>query len=894
MQHFASYLKARYSRKGLSKLVEEQDLWPPIRTTVYNNLVLIYQKVIQTYEDSFTLAQNCKTGSIENIIEQTESIKLQNIEQIFQPLNNSLGTSKAKQYPKSILVEGYPGIGKTTLAKEISLQWASEKLLVSHKLVLLLLLRDHAVQCISTVYDLFKYFASTSEDAYKTLGHFHSVHGQGLVIIIDGFDELNADLRQSSFFRKLVEGDELPDALVVVTSRPSASHCLHEHVHRRIVILGFEQTSKDQFILDALQEYPTKLLQLQKHLNRNPYMDSICYIPLNMSIMVYLCITGYLPPTATKMYDSFILHTICRHLKRVGTVLENEVFTDISSFPPPIPSALKDIEKLAYENLLDDKIVFTLDDLPDICKNDPTCFGLLQCTEGYSALQAGAPSLTFNFLHLGIQEYFAAKYVASLHESEVLALLKETFLGISVSNPDIGNASVRLSNMWILFFGITGGHSAAVKDYLSADFDLASPDSTQSDSSDEYSTAPSSYYSSQGSSFDESEYHSLSSTECEVGVEECIPENNRLSLSALKKEGITEEAMEPEVSNLTINPPQSSSKHEPPDLVIVKDILQNSVDVLYLFQCFQEAQNEQLCRFLSQTFDQRTIDLSNQRLLPHQILSLGFFLSHVDNGEWNVLNMHKCHIGDHGVNLLHRYLCREKKKLLIKRINLNYNDLTATSSSIIRDFIVYLQPQCLLLDSNKIGDIGVKEISTIVISSPVKELWLGNNGITSKGASAIADMMSALRVLENSYNTIADNGAELLALGIRTSESIKKLNIRDNNIGCIGGKALACALSMNKSLETLWLNNNNVGNAGALAMAEAIPKIEAMKDLSLTGDNTIDEEHVIRIVKSFYFNISITKFHLPFPLSEQGTNVLKQEVENINEIRASFNKLTVF
>ena len=59
--------------------------------------------------------------------------------------------------------------------------------------------------------------------------------------------------------------------------------------------------------------------------------------------------------------------------------------------------------------------------VPKFCKDDPTCFGLLQSVQCYSSEQIGTPTLSFNFLHLGIQEYFAAQYVATLPESKVHA-----------------------------------------------------------------------------------------------------------------------------------------------------------------------------------------------------------------------------------------------------------------------------------------------------------------------------------------------------------------------------------------------------------------------------------------------------------------------------------------
>ena len=49
--------------------------------------------------------------------------------------------------PRSVLIEGAPGIGKTILSKEIAYKWAmgDEKILQDKKLVLLMFMRDPVV-----------------------------------------------------------------------------------------------------------------------------------------------------------------------------------------------------------------------------------------------------------------------------------------------------------------------------------------------------------------------------------------------------------------------------------------------------------------------------------------------------------------------------------------------------------------------------------------------------------------------------------------------------------------------------------------------------------------------------------------------------------------------------
>jgi len=270
----SDFMKGHYHHVRLKKRREEKDPWPPIATSSYITLALMYQKGLQTStETAETIFLRTKGDACE-IPKKLSFQKLTEIAQIFN--------SKSGQIPNVILIEGQPGIGKTTLVKEICSEWANGKLLRSEKLVLLLLLRGPNVQKITTVQQVIEYFTEfKAKDIYTNI---LETNGAGITLIIDGFDELSGRLQTKSFFTDLVEKKVLPKARILVTSRPTASTCFYHTIDRRIEILGFDQASRLEYANDALQDFPSKLKKLQKHFQQYPNIDAICYIPLIMHV----------------------------------------------------------------------------------------------------------------------------------------------------------------------------------------------------------------------------------------------------------------------------------------------------------------------------------------------------------------------------------------------------------------------------------------------------------------------------------------------------------------------------------------------------------------------------------------------------------------------------------
>ena len=240
---------------------------------------------------------------------------------------------------------------------------------------------------------------------------------------------------------------------MVVTSRPTATLNLCKIVDRRIEILGFAPEERDKLISLSFSEFPDKRVELEKYFKEHPLISSLCYIPLNLAIVLYLFHQSSLPETLTEMNESFVIHTVYRHIEKAGSSLIGCI-NHLKDMPENIVQILYKISKLAFEGLQKDQLVFTFYEVSDVC---PEVYEVPEAANGLSLLQAVehhpqkgvGTTISFNFLHLTMQEYLAAYYVSTLPEEQQGALLREKFW------------DNRFNFMWIMYVGTIGVKSGA-------------------------------------------------------------------------------------------------------------------------------------------------------------------------------------------------------------------------------------------------------------------------------------------------------------------------------------------------------------------------------------------------------------------------------------------------
>ena len=296
-----------------------------------------------------------------------------------------------------------------------------------------------------------------------------------------------------------------------------------------------------------------------------------------------------------------------------------------------------------------------------------------------------------------------------------------------------------------------------------------------------------------------------------------------------------------------------------------QDILLDDAKVLYLFQCFQEAQDNQFCRRLAEMISREgCIDLKNQVLHPHHIASLGLFLTNSKH-KWRLLDLTSCHLEDEDFGELHHHLCVEGNKSTIERLYISNNNLTEASVSLLTDFISKFQLSCLnLCDNFYLHFGGLKDIfSTMTKVSTVKELDVEMTGIkmndttiTMLDKEAMCNMMSSLTVLHIGRNGLYDEGAELLSEGLVNTSSLKILSAWNGNIHNKGAAALADALSKNTSLQVLDLHDNSIGDDGAVALADTLSKNTSLQVLDLR-DNSIGDDGAVALADTLSKNTSL-------------------------------------
>ena len=450
-------LQRHYISCRFSSSVDE---WPPYQPKHYTTLAFIHNKTKYADVVRFSVAQEL---AVAGKIHTAQPYKLsdlnvnmtKNISDIFLPVKASDGSF----IDLHILIEGAPGIGKTVLAKEIAYQWAKNELLTSKKLLLLVFLRECFQTQLRSIEQLVQYVFRNDETASHLTKYLSKAEGEDVIIVFDGFDELSEENRKKSIIVDIINRRILAKSCLVITSRPTASSSLHGSVDRRVEIVGFTEEDRLDYIQTALENSDEQIKALQHYLQSNPTINALCYIPLNMTILLCLVKDGIdtLPKTQTEMYKKFIEMTIVRFVNRYEN---RNLIISIADLPDPHDKLFIELAAFAYEALKTDKIVFTLSEIKRSCPNlimnssNWNDLGLLKAVR-YFNVEIGNDQVTFHFLHFSIQEYMAAWYISTLSDSEQIKLLKKTFW------------EYRYYNTWIMYVSITCGSSFALRHFLS-------------------------------------------------------------------------------------------------------------------------------------------------------------------------------------------------------------------------------------------------------------------------------------------------------------------------------------------------------------------------------------------------------------------------------------------
>ena len=331
------------------------------------------------------------------------------------------GSSDPVRY---ILVEGPPGIGKSTFAWEVCRRWDEIESLRNYHTVVLLKLREKWVLNATKLADLFRY-PFQPELSQTIAQELHDSNGRNLLLVLDGFDEVSHSFHETSVIKSILCRQLLPECTIILTTRPSAKHTLRRvcqpQVDKHVEIIGFTEEERVRYITEVFSKEAELEVNFLKYMFLVPHIKSMMYIPLNCAIIAQVYYESQqsshhlaIPRTRTQLYKALTHSLLVRHMKMKESNCE---YSDV------LPEGLnkEDMEKFkvltkfafdSYHKGESKKVTFFKEDIPEGLVH----FGFMnESTEMYAGKGV---EQTFSFLHLSLQEYLAAWHLAHSYSIE--------------------------------------------------------------------------------------------------------------------------------------------------------------------------------------------------------------------------------------------------------------------------------------------------------------------------------------------------------------------------------------------------------------------------------------------------------------------------------------------
>ncbi|KAL9965575.1 hypothetical protein ACROYT_G029390 [Oculina patagonica] len=664
--------------------------------------------------------------------------------------------------PKTVLIEGKPGMGKTTYCKKLVYDWATGKQEAENgyprfEIVLLLRCRDMKSDLWEAIDDQLLP-RDVEEDDKERFFNFIRHNQSNVLLILDGLDEV--PVIKLPMFLEIIQGRVLPKCRLVATARHEAGIKVRIHCDTLLEIEGFTEEDAEKFVLKYFKTMEDLARKLLSRLENDKNLNEMAANPLNTALLCLVCeeFQGIFPESRAKLYLEIVQCVLRRYIQKKGISEDNGDL--IEAYKPQ----LKHLGWIALKGLREGSLDFEESELGSHSADLPG-FGFLSVQPGGSKLR---PRRRYGFLHKSFQEWFAAFYLCC-------QLLKKEI------RPDSLAADRRYFHELKEVLKFTSGMIAArCKKTTEA---LVKNLTTQVNHED-----------------DDGCFYVL--LEC---IRECKKENSdfhiklaRVSGSLLKRRAL------------------SLRRITDADAVVLAKALKGNSSLTELDLSDNNIGDQGatgLAEALKNNKSLTELGLSDNNIDDQGATGLAEALQ--NNKSLTELDLSVNNIGDQGATALAVALQKNKS---LTELDLSVNNIGDQGATGLAEALQKNKSLTELdLSDNNIGVLGATGLAeAFQRNTCLTVLYLFSNNIGDQGAAALAEALqknTSLTKFNLSVNNIGAVGATGLARALQENKSLTELYLSRNNIGDEGAAGLAAALQENKSLRKLYLYGNHISEA---------------------------------------------------------------------------------
>ncbi|KAM5125718.1 NACHT, LRR and PYD domains-containing protein 3-like [Mantella aurantiaca] len=325
--------------------------------------------------------------------------------------------------PKIVVIQGPAGIGKTMTSKKIMLDWAKESL-YKDKFDFVFYLSCREINTMTGNINLVRLLSRTcklqrSDDLVSILKDPGS--HRKLLFILDGFDELRWTVEEKSedcfdvfeethkeiLLQRLLRKQILSQSSLIITTRSLAMKKLNTFIDdsRNVEVLGFTGEDREEYVHKFFgnEEDADKVLSIIKG---NDILYTMCAVPVTCWIVCTIMKPEIKKDlglsrcdTMTSIYLLYLEVLIIHHSKKDQSVERK---------PRAIQSCLRKLCALANEGVLSQQILF---EEPDLKRHGLSLSEVESVFLNKNIFHQDVRTQTcYSFIHLSVQEFFAALY----------------------------------------------------------------------------------------------------------------------------------------------------------------------------------------------------------------------------------------------------------------------------------------------------------------------------------------------------------------------------------------------------------------------------------------------------------------------------------------------------